>query len=105
MKFLVEFLPLILFFIAFKWQGIYVATGVAIRRSVMQFAWFKLRGKPFSTMQWLEPRHHRGVRGRDPAPAGRPFHPDQARPCSTGRAPAAFADRPRVLRERTGCRN
>jgi intracellular septation protein len=53
MKFLVEFLPLILFFVAFKWQGIYVATGVAIAAAVLQFAWFKLRGKTISTMQWL----------------------------------------------------
>src|SRR5262245_28850517 len=53
MKFLVEFLPLILFFIAFKWQGIYVATGVAIAAAVLQFAWLKLRSRPISAMQWL----------------------------------------------------
>ena len=53
MKLLFEFLPLILFFIAFKWQGIYIATGVAIAAAVMQFAWMKLRGKPVSTMQWI----------------------------------------------------
>jgi intracellular septation protein len=53
MKFLVEFLPLILFFIAFKWQGIYVATGVAIAAAVIQFAWLRIRGRPISTMQWL----------------------------------------------------
>jgi len=53
MKFLVEFLPLILFFIAFKWQGIYVATAVAIAAAVIQFAWLKLRRRPISTMQWL----------------------------------------------------
>lgn len=53
MKFLVEFLPLILFFIAFKWQGIYIATGVAIAAAVLQFAWLKLRQRPISTMQWL----------------------------------------------------
>ena len=53
MKFLVECLPLILFFIAFKWQGIYVATAVAVAAAVLQFAWLKLRGKPISTIQWL----------------------------------------------------
>src|SRR6476659_8481605 len=53
MKFLVEFLPLILFFVAFKWQGIYVATGTAIAAAVLQFAWFRFRRKPISTMQWL----------------------------------------------------
>ncbi|MBK7470106.1 MAG: septation protein A [Betaproteobacteria bacterium] len=53
MKLLFEFLPLILFFIAFKWQGIYVATGVAIAAAVLQFAWMKLRGRTISTMQWI----------------------------------------------------
>ena len=53
MKFLVEFLPLILFFVAFKWQGIYVATATAIVAAVLQFAWFRLRGRPITTMQWL----------------------------------------------------
>ncbi len=53
MKFLFEFLPLILFFVAFKWQGIYIATGVAIAASIIQFAWLRMRGQPISTMQWL----------------------------------------------------
>jgi intracellular septation protein len=53
MKLLFEFLPLILFFIAFKWQGIYVATGVAIAAAVLQFAWMKMRGRTISTMQWI----------------------------------------------------
>jgi intracellular septation protein len=53
MKLLFEFLPLILFFIAFKWQGIYIATGVAISAAVLQFVWMKVRGKPISTMQWI----------------------------------------------------
>jgi intracellular septation protein len=53
MKQLFEFLPLILFFIAFWLQGIYIATGVAIAAAVLQFAWMKLRGVPISTMQWI----------------------------------------------------
>ena len=53
MKLLFEFLPLILFFVAFKWQGIYVATGVAIGTAVLQFVWMRLRGKPISTLQWI----------------------------------------------------
>ena len=32
MQFLADYFPLLLFFVAFKWQGIYVATGVAIAR-------------------------------------------------------------------------
>ena len=53
MKLLFEFLPLILFFVAFKWQGIYIATGVAIAAAVLQFIWLKARGRPISTMQWI----------------------------------------------------
>ena len=53
MKLLFEFLPLILFFIAFWWQGIYVATAVAIAAAVVQFGWMKLHGKSISTMQWI----------------------------------------------------
>ncbi len=53
MKLLFEFLPLILFFVAFKWQGIYIATGVAIAAAVLQFLWMKWRGRTISTMQWI----------------------------------------------------
>ena len=53
MKLLFEFLPLILFFVAFKWQGIFVATGVAIATAILQFAWMYFRGQKISTMQWI----------------------------------------------------
>ena len=53
MKLLFEFLPLILFFVAFKWQGIYIATGVAIAAAVLQFLWMTWRGRTISTMQWI----------------------------------------------------
>jgi intracellular septation protein len=39
MQLLADFFPLILFFLAFKWQGIMFATGVAIVASVVQIAW------------------------------------------------------------------
>lgn len=39
MKFLFEMFPIILFFIAFKMKGIYVATSVAIAASVIQMAY------------------------------------------------------------------
>lgn len=38
MKFLTDFFPIILFFIAYKMEGIYVATGVAIAASFVQVA-------------------------------------------------------------------
>ncbi len=52
MQLLADYFPLILFFVAFKWQGIMVATGVAIVASIVQIAWFKWRGK-VSVVHWL----------------------------------------------------
>nr|MBA3777508.1 septation protein IspZ [Betaproteobacteria bacterium] len=52
MQLLADYFPLLLFFIAFKWQGIYVATGVAIAASIAQIAWFKWNGKT-SPIHWL----------------------------------------------------
>jgi intracellular septation protein len=43
MKFLTDFFPIILFFVAYKLYGIYVATAVAIGASVLQVAWFRWR--------------------------------------------------------------
>jgi intracellular septation protein len=45
MQLLADYFPLILFFLAFKWQGIMVATGVAIVASICQIAYFKWKGK------------------------------------------------------------
>jgi intracellular septation protein len=39
MKLLIDFLPILLFFVAYKLAGIYVATGVAIATSAVQLAW------------------------------------------------------------------
>lgn len=52
MQLLADYFPLILFFVAFKWQGIYVATGVAIAASIAQILWLKARGK-VSAVHWL----------------------------------------------------
>ena len=52
MKFLFDFLPVILFFVAFKLAGIYVATGVAIATSFAQVAWLKIRKKKIEPMVW-----------------------------------------------------
>src|SRR6185503_4657786 len=41
------------FFIAFKFAGIYVATGVAIAATFAQVGWLKLRGKKVDTMMWV----------------------------------------------------
>src|SRR5574341_1189996 len=52
MKFLFDLFPVILFFIAFKMAGIYVATAVAIAATFFQVGWLKLRGKRVDTMLW-----------------------------------------------------
>jgi intracellular septation protein len=52
MQLLADYFPLLLFFIAFKWQGIYFATAVAMTASVVQIAWFKWKGK-LSAIHWL----------------------------------------------------
>ena len=52
MQLLADYFPLLLFFLAFKWQGIYVATAVAMVASVAQIAWFKWKGK-LSAIHWM----------------------------------------------------
>ena len=53
MKFLFDLFPVILFFIAFKLQGIYVATAVAIAASFGQIGWLWFRGRKIDTMLWV----------------------------------------------------
>jgi intracellular septation protein len=53
MKFLFDLFPVILFFIAFKVAGIYVATGVAIAATFAQIGWLKLRGRKVDAMLWI----------------------------------------------------
>ena len=50
MKFLFDFLPILLFFIAFKFYGIYVATATAIAATVIQVGWLWLRHRKVETM-------------------------------------------------------
>lgn len=42
-KLLFDFFPLILFFVAFKWFDIFVATGVAIAATLIQVGWYRWR--------------------------------------------------------------
>ncbi len=53
MKQLLEFIPIILFFIAYKLYDIYVATAVVIVATILQvaFMWFKY--KKVEKMQWI----------------------------------------------------
>ena len=53
MKFLFDFFPVILFFVAFKVSDIFVATAVAIAATVLQIGWVLVRRKKVSNMQWM----------------------------------------------------
>ena len=51
MKLLIDFFPILLFFIAYKLYGIYVATGVAIAASALQVGWQWWRHRRVEKMQ------------------------------------------------------
>jgi hypothetical protein len=53
MKLLIDFFPIILFFVAFKIWGIYVATGVAIAATVVQIGYLRCKHGKVEPMQWL----------------------------------------------------
>jgi intracellular septation protein len=53
MKFFFDLLPVLCFFIAFKFWGIFVATAVAIGTTVLEVAWVKARGRKVDTMLWI----------------------------------------------------
>ena len=53
MKFLFDLFPVILFFIAFKFADIYVATGVAIAATFAQIGYLLARGRRIEPMLWV----------------------------------------------------
>ncbi|MFC5302741.1 septation protein A [Azospira restricta] len=53
MKFLFDLFPVILFFIAYKFAGIFVATGVAIVATFAQIGWVWYRRGKVDTMLWV----------------------------------------------------
>ena len=53
MKFLFDLFPVVLFFLAFKFQGIYVATAVAIVATFLQIGWVWFRHRKVDTMLWV----------------------------------------------------
>lgn len=53
MKFFFDLFPVILFFVAFKLHGIYVATGVAIGATFAQIGWVYFRRRKVDTMLWI----------------------------------------------------
>jgi intracellular septation protein len=53
MKFLFDLFPILLFFIAYKFGDIWIATGVAIIASLCQIGWLLFRRKKVDAMLWL----------------------------------------------------
>ena len=53
MKFLFDIFPVVLFFIAFKFYDIYVATAVAIAATFVQIGWTWLRHRKVENMLWV----------------------------------------------------
>ena len=53
MQLLVDFFPLLLFFVAFKWQGIYVATAWRSSPRSLQIAWIHWKHGRAGVTHWL----------------------------------------------------
>jgi intracellular septation protein len=53
MKFLFDLFPVLLFFIAFKFGGIYVATSVAMVATFVQIGWVWMKHRKVDTMLWV----------------------------------------------------
>ncbi|APB98848.1 septation protein A [Polynucleobacter asymbioticus] len=53
MKFLFDLFPIILFFIAYKFGGIYQATIVAMVATIVQILWVYYRHRKIDAMQWV----------------------------------------------------
>jgi intracellular septation protein len=53
MKFLFDIFPVVLFFVAYKIAGIYVATAVAIAGTFVQIGWVWVRGRKIEPMLWV----------------------------------------------------
>ncbi|MEQ1518218.1 MAG: septation protein A [Usitatibacteraceae bacterium] len=53
MKLILDFLPVILFFGAYKFADIYVATGVAIAATIAQIGWTLWRREKVKPVQWI----------------------------------------------------
>ncbi len=53
MKFLFDFLPIVLFFVAFKFWGIYTATAVTIAATFAQIGWVWFRHRKVEPTLWM----------------------------------------------------
>jgi intracellular septation protein len=53
MKFLLDFFPLLLFFAAWSFYDIFIATAVAIAATIVQVAWMWLRHRRVENVHWM----------------------------------------------------
>lgn len=53
LKFFSDLFPILLFFIAFKFQGIYVATGAAMAATLIQILWSKFKYGKIDNILWI----------------------------------------------------
>ncbi|WP_457666999.1 septation protein A [Thiolapillus sp.] len=53
MKLLTDFLPVIIFFVAYKIWGMYTATGIFIAATLIQIGWAYFAHRKVETMQWV----------------------------------------------------
>jgi intracellular septation protein len=53
MKAFLDFFPVVLFFIVFKWSDVFTATAVAIAATVLQIVWLRYKFGKVETMQWV----------------------------------------------------
>jgi intracellular septation protein len=53
MKFLFDLFPIILFFVAYKFSGIFAATATAIAATFVQIVWVWMRHRKVDTMLWV----------------------------------------------------
>lgn len=53
MKLLLDFFPILLFFAAFKFAGIYAATAIAIVATIMQIGYLRYKTGKVEPMQWI----------------------------------------------------
>ncbi|HID45023.1 MAG TPA: septation protein A [Chromatiaceae bacterium] len=53
MKLITDFLPVIIFFVAYKMWGMYAATGAFIAATLIQIGWSYYTHKKVETLQWV----------------------------------------------------
>lgn len=53
MKAFADLFPVLLFFVAYKFAGIYAATAIAIAATIGQIAWGWFKHRKIETMQWI----------------------------------------------------